>query len=190
MPLPTLDDLHALYLERGAEQYDGEPVTHMEHALQAAHLAEQAGAGDALVAACLFHDVGHLITGRPGSPTLEGIDDTHEKLGAKVLRGIFGPVVTEPIRWHVDAKRYLCHADATYHARLSVDSQRSLVLQGGIFNAEQAAVFIARPGAGEAVSVRIWDDRAKQPGLRTPTLVHFLARAARCSLAGPAIGAR
>lgn len=190
MPLPTLDDLLALYRERGAEQYDGEPVSHLEHALQAAHLAEQAGSDDAIVTACLLHDVGHVITGRPGTPTLDGIDDTHEKLGAKVLRGLFGPDVTDPIRWHVDAKRYLCRVDPLYHARLSVDSKRSLLLQGGIFSAEQATGFIARPGAREAVSVRLWDDLAKQPGLETPTLEHFFQRAARCMLAGAHAAAR
>jgi phosphonate degradation associated HDIG domain protein len=189
MPLRTLDDVLMLYRERGADQYDGEPVTHLEHALQAAHLAEQAGSDDAIVTACLLHDVGHLVSGRPGTPTLDGVDDSHEKLGAKVLRSLFGATVTEPIRWHVDAKRYLCRVDPRYHARLSDDSRRSLVLQGGIFSVGQAESFIARRGAREAVSVRLWDDLAKLPGLRTPTLDHFVQRASRCLLAGARIAA-
>ena len=52
-----------------------------------------------------------------------------------------------------------------------------------MFDAERAAAFLARPGARDAVSLRRWDDAAKQPGLATPALAHFLERAARCALA-------
>jgi predicted HD phosphohydrolase len=97
------------------------------------------------------------------------------------LRGLFPDAVLEPIRLHVDAKRYLCQANPAYHARLSEDSRRSLVLQGGVFGADQAAAFLARPGAKDAVLLRQWDDLAKQAGLATPPLTHFLERAARCA---------
>ena len=189
MATPTLDDLRMLFFTRGAEQYDGEPVSHLEHALQAAHLAEQSDATDEVVTACLLHDIGHLLSRRAGTPTLEGIDDTHQRLGAMYLRGLFALAVIEPIRLHVEAKRYLCCIDASYHDRLSVDSKRSLRLQGGVFTEDQASAFILQPGAREAVSVRVWDDRAKQPGLRTPVLEHFLERAARCVLGGPGLAA-
>jgi phosphonate degradation associated HDIG domain protein len=185
MAVPTIDDLRMLFFTRGAEQYDGEPVTHLEHALQAAHLAEQADASDELVTACLLHDIGHLLTRRQGTPTLEGIDDTHQRIGAMYLRGLFGPLVVESIRLHVEAKRYLCAVDPSYHARLSEDSRRSLRLQGGVFSEEQAQTFILQATARQAVSVRVWDDLAKQPGLRTPSLEHFLERAARCAIGGP-----
>jgi predicted HD phosphohydrolase len=87
------------------------------------------------------------------------------------------------IQLHVDAKRYLCATRPGYHAALSADSRRSLVLQGGVFDAAQAAAFAARPGAGEAVRVRLWDDLAKSADASTPSLGHFLARARRCALA-------
>jgi predicted HD phosphohydrolase len=86
------------------------------------------------------------------------------------------------IQGHVDAKRYLCATRPGYLQALSADSQRSLVLQGGVFTPEQAAVFIARPGAGEAVRLRLWDDLAKAPDLATPPLAHFIDRARRCAL--------
>ncbi|HEX7435878.1 MAG TPA: phosphohydrolase, partial [Caldimonas sp.] len=38
------------------------------------------------------------------------------------------------------------------------------------------------PGARDAVLLRQWDDLAKQAGLATPPLAHFLERAARCAL--------
>lgn len=176
----TLDDIRMLFDRRGAEQYSGEPVTQLEHALQCAQLAEQAGADDALVTAALLHDLGHLLNDQGESPSLRGIDDLHQFYALPFLRGLFAGAVLEPIRWHVDAKRYLCATRAHYHAALSEDSQRSLVLQGGVFTAAQAEEFIARPHAHEAVQLRLWDDQAKAAGLATPPLAHFLARAARC----------
>jgi len=45
MPTPLgLAEIEQLFETRGHAQYDGEPVTQLEHALQSAHLAEQAGA--------------------------------------------------------------------------------------------------------------------------------------------------
>lgn len=184
MAVPTIDDLRQIFRARGSEQYDGEPVSHLEHALQSAHLAEQADATPELITACLLHDIGHLRSRRAGTPTLDGVDDTHQRLGAMYLRGLFPPAVTDAIRLHVDAKRYLCCVDAGYHERLSEDSRRSLVLQGGIFSEEQANAFIVQPGARDAVNLRVWDDRAKQTDLRTPSLEHFLAYAERCRLGG------
>ena len=73
-----------------------------------------------------------------------------------------------------------------YHAKLSEDSKRSLQLQGGVFDAGQAAQFIALPAAKDAVMLRQWDDLAKQADWRTPTLSHFLDVASRCALPRPA----
>ena len=177
----TLDDIHALFARHGASQYSGEPVTQLEHALQTAHLAEQSDADDELVTACLLHDLGHLLNPQGETPSLQGIDDTHQYFALPFLRGLFPERVLGPIQRHVDAKRYLCQAQPRYFSRLSEDSVRSLQLQGGVFNAEQAAAFIALPAAQDAVRLRVWDDLAKQADFRTPTLAHFLARAARCA---------
>ncbi len=176
-----LDDIELLFRRHGHEQYAGEPVTQLQHALQTAHLAEASDADDELVTACLLHDLGHLLANQGATPTLRGIDDTHQYLALPFLRGLFPDAVLESIRLHVDAKRYLCHANPTYHARLSEDSRRSLELQGGVFDAAEAAAFLERPGAKQAVLLRQWDDLAKQEGLATPPLAHFLARAARCA---------
>ena len=178
----SLDDIALLFARHGASQYSGEPVTQLAHALQTAHLAEQSGADDALVTACLLHDLGHLLNDQGETPSLRGIDDTHQYFALPFLRGLFADAVLDPIKLHVDAKRYLCQANPTYHAKLSDDSKRSLALQGGIFSAEQAAAFIDQSGARDAVMLRQWDDLAKQADLATPPLAHFLARAARCAL--------
>ena len=185
----SLPDIELLFARRGASQYSGEPVTQLEHALQTAHLAEQSDADDALVTACLLHDLGHLLNeqgrGCNDTPSLRGIDDTHQYYALPFLRGLLPDEVLDPIKLHVDAKRYLCHLNAGYFARLSDDSKRSLALQGGVFTDAQAATFLGQAGARDAVQLRQWDDLAKQDGLATPSLAHFLGRAARCVVRQP-----
>lgn len=180
----TLSDIEALFQQRGGEQYTGEPVSHLEHALQAATFGELEGASDELVTAALLHDLGHLLHDLPGTPSADGVDDVHQYRVLPFLRGLFPEEVTGAIQRHVDAKRYLCATRAGYHEGLSEDSKRSLKLQGGVFNAQQASAFIAEPGAQGAVRLRLWDDQAKRPGMHTAPLAHFLERARRCSLAG------
>jgi phosphonate degradation associated HDIG domain protein len=176
----SLPDIELLFARHGASQYSGEPVTQLEHALQTAHLAEQSDADDALVTACLLHDLGHLLNEQGDTPSLRGIDDTHQYYALPFLRGLLPAAVLEPIKLHVDAKRYLCCVNAGYFGRLSDDSKRSLALQGGVFTEVQSTTFMSQSGAREAVLLRQWDDLAKQDGLATPSLAHFLARAARC----------
>lgn len=178
----SIEEIEILLLERGQQQYAGEPVTQLQHALQTACLAEGQGADDELVTAALLHDLGHLIQDLGETPTLHGLDDLHQYVALPFLRGRFGERVLGAIQGHVDAKRYLCATRPGYREALSADSQRSLVLQGGVYTPEQAQTFMARPGAAEAVSLRLWDDVAKTAGAWTPPLAHFLDRARRCSL--------
>jgi phosphonate degradation associated HDIG domain protein len=179
----TLEEIEGLFATRGGEQYSGEPVTQLEHALQCAAFAEAEGETDEMVTAALLHDLGHLLHDLGETPTLRGIDDVHQFRALPFLRGTFDDAVLGPIRLHVDAKRYLCATRPGYLAALSDDSKRSLGLQGGIYNEGQAEAFIAQPGAPEAVRVRVWDDAAKTPGKPTPALSHFLLRAQRCVIA-------
>lgn len=178
----SLTDIEDLFARRGGEQYSGEPVTQLQHALQTALLAEESGADDELVTACLFHDLGHLLQELGETPTLRGVDDVHQHAALPFLRGLFGERVLGAIQLHVDAKRYLCATRPAYQAALSDDSKRSLRLQGGVFDAAQAEAFIALPGAMDAVRLRIWDDLAKAADAPTPSLAHFIARAAGCRL--------
>ena len=179
----SLADIERLFAERGGEQYAGEPVTQLEHALQCALFAQEEGADDELVTAALLHDLGHLLHDLGPTPTLQGIDDVHQYRALPFLRGLFGDAVINPVKLHVDAKRYLCATRTGYFAALSEDSKRSLGLQGGIFNEGQAEAFIAQSGAPEAVRLRVWDDLAKTAGLATPPLAHFLKRARYCAIA-------
>ena len=178
----SLPEIETIFARAGGRQYSGEPVTQLQHALQTAHLAEQSGADDALVTACLLHDLGHLLADHADTPTLRSIDDTHQYAALPFLRGLFPDAVLDAIKLHVDAKRYLCRANPGYHAKLSQDSVRSLALQGGVFDADEAAAFLARLGAHAAVMLRQWDDSSKQADFATPPLAHFLDRARRCEL--------
>ena len=178
----SIEDIERLFADRGGEQYAGEPVTQLEHALQAAALGEAEGASDSQITAALLHDLGHLLHDLGETPTERGIDDVHQYRALPFLRGLFDEEVLGAIRLHVDAKRYLCATRSGYFEALSGDSKRSSKLQGGIFDAAQAQAFIAQPGAEGAVRLRIWDDLAKTAGLETPPLSHFLARARRCAL--------
>ena len=178
----SIDDIEALFLAKGHEQYSGEPVTQLQHAKQAAALAEAEDADDELVTAALLHDLGHLVQDLGATPTLRGVDDLHQFIAIPFLRGLFSERVLGAVQGHVDAKRWLCATRPGYLEALSADSQRSLVLQGGMFDAVQAAAFIAGPGAEEAVRLRLWDDQAKSATMATPPLAHFIARARRCAL--------
>lgn len=169
-----LAQIEKLFRERGDSAYLGERVSQLEHALQAAHAAEQGGAAPPLIAAALLHDVGHLLHALGEHAADRGIDDRHEELGHRWLARHFPTEVSEPVRLHVAAKRYLCAAEPDYCDRLSPASQQSLRMQGGPFSPDEAEAFCASPHAEAAVALRRWDDEAKVPGLLTPPLEHYL----------------
>ena len=162
-----------LFTTRGGALYGGEAVTQLEHGLQAALLAEKAGDDPALISAALLHDVGHLLHGHGDDCAEQGIDDNHEELGVRFIVKHFGPAVTEPVRLHVQAKRYLCQADVGYRAALSPPSQLSLRLQGGPMTDAEATEFQANPHFVSAIALRHYDDEAKVVGMPTPSYIHF-----------------
>jgi phosphonate degradation associated HDIG domain protein len=164
-----------LFASEGAADYLGEPVSQAEHMLQAAALAEGAGAPPPLIAAALLHDVGHFTGTVTGRDLMRGTDNRHSEQGATWLAQWFGPEVTEPVRLHVDAKRYLCAVEPDYLARLSPASVFTLGVQGGPMRADEAGNFEARPYAREACQVRRWDDDAKDPQAAAPAFGHFAA---------------
>jgi len=179
--MTIIDEIAAIFDRRGGEAYLGERVSMRDHMLQAAYSAEQSGASDEVVVAALLHDVGHLVNdvadaqrGDPGA--LEQVDFVHEEAGARWLSAGFGPEVTEPVRLHVAAKRYLCAVEPTYFAALSPASVHTLSLQGGPMGADEVAVFAAGPHAEAAVALRRFDDTGKSEGDPTPDLDYFLPR--------------
>jgi len=175
MPL-TSDQIHTLFQTKGESLYGGEDVSQLAHALQSAWCAEQSGASDELVIACLLHDLGHLLFEQGPNDLAEGRDDLHQYKVLPFLRPALPDGVVEPIALHVEAKRYLCQAEPGYFESLSEASRLSLALQGGPMDEAAAAAFWARPYAREAVQLRRCDDIAKVVGLPTPGLDHFMPR--------------
>lgn len=177
----NLETLINLLSTRGHAQYGCEAVSQLEHALQCATLAEFAGRSPELITACLLHDIGHLIHNLGEDVAERGVDDRHEYRALPYLEPLWSAAVTEPIRLHVEAKRYLCAADPTYWDTLSPASQISLKLQGGVFSAAAAETFICKPYAKDAVQLRLWDDCAKVPHQSTPDLDHFKSILIACA---------
>ena len=163
MTSDAIGELQRLFDDEGARDYLGEPVTQAQHMLQAAALAVADGAGDALVAAALLHDVGHFHGLVTGAELMQGRDNRHSETGADWLAQWFGPDVCEPVRLHVAAKRYLCAVEPGYHDRLSDASRFTLAVQGGPMSAGEAERFAALRYAVDAVALRRWDERAKDP---------------------------
>jgi len=159
-PVQVLADLFAF---EGDQEYFGEPVTQAAHMLQAAARARLAGAPPSLTAAALLHDIGHFLGPASGDGLMAGTDNQHGEIGAQWLAEWFPPAVTEPVRLHVAAKRYLCAVEPRYLSELSEASRFTLTVQGGPMSRSEALRFEAQPYAQDAVRLRRWDEAAKDP---------------------------
>jgi phosphonate degradation associated HDIG domain protein len=179
---PRIVELGEIIEGRGDGRYGLAAINQRQHALQAAWLAEREAAGASLVTAALLHDIGHMVHDLGHDPASAGIDDRHEQLGHDWLVRWFGNDVTEPVRLHVAAKRYLCAVDAGYFGKLSRDSVVSLALQGGPMSPAEVAAFEALPEHAAAVRLRRWDEAAKVKDLVTPGFAHFAPYVAACLL--------
>jgi phosphonate degradation associated HDIG domain protein len=157
----------------GDEEYLGEPVTMAQHMLQGATIAERQGLAEDIIVATLLHDIGHF-TSEFGTFSMEDTEDRyHEEAGARVLAAFFPTVVTDCVRYHVAAKRYLCATRPDYFKRLSVASVHSLNLQGGPMSAEEVAEFAQNPNLEKIIQVRYLDEAGKSPDMVTPDYWHF-----------------
>ena len=177
--MTLLEEIRAAFARRGHETY-GEGISQLDHALQCAAFAERDGADAALVTATLLHDIGHLLHDLPADVADSGVDTQHEASGSAWLSRHFGPEVTEPVRMHVAAKRYLATMEPGYFDRLSDASKLSLRLQGGPMTATQADTFAAEPFFADAIRLRRWDEEGKIIDYRGPALDHFLPRVQAC----------
>ena len=174
-------ELLQIFQARATRRYGLNDVNQLQHALQAAELAVRAGEPASLVTAALLHDRGHMLHGLGENPAAGGIDDHHEDEGARWLAERFGPHVSEPVRLHVAAKRYLVAFEPGYAGRLSEDSIRSLALQGGPMNADEREAFEREPFAEAATKLRRFDEGAKDPHAVVESFEHYLRYAEACS---------
>jgi predicted HD phosphohydrolase len=151
-------------------------INALDHALRCASLAQEAGASDDLVMASLLHDVGHLLRDDFGVADMPPQRDRHAMIGAGFLSLWFGPAITEPVRLHGEAKRFLCTVEPGYLGRLHAAARSSLALGGGPMSREEATAFAAGAHAGAALLLRRWDDRANSEPGRSAALATLLPR--------------
>ncbi len=162
-----------IFERRGNEEYLGEPVTMAEHMLQSAHFAEQDGEDDIIIVAALLHDIGHFIS-EFGTFSMNDTEDRHhEDAGAEILERFFPKVVTDCVRHHVAAKRYLCATDPAYFGELSEASVHSLNLQGGSMNNSEVTEFEKNENLEQIIRVRRYDDAGKIAGLKTKSFSEY-----------------
>ena len=162
--------------------YSGEPVTQLQHALQTAALAEQAGAATRSWRAALLHDLGHLLNLQGETPSERGIDDLHQYFALPFLRPLFSDAVLEPIRLHVDAKRCLCAIDAGVFRNAVRRFRAQPEAARRHFQCGRSGGFMSKPFAEDAMSLRRWDDLAKQPDKDTPAIDHYMRLIERLSV--------
>ncbi len=170
--MSTMRAIRAAFDMRGQDSY-GEGVNQLDHALQCAFCAERDGATPPLIVATLLHDIGHLLHEFPDDIADQGIDTQHESLGSAWLSQHFGPEVSEPVRLHVPAKRYLATIEKGYYDLLSDASLLSLKLQGGLMSKTEVKAFEKEPYYHDGIRLRRWDDEGKIAGWEVPDLNHF-----------------
>ena len=163
-PETVVEKLLELYRQAGNQEYHGEKVSQLEHALQTAQQAVDADSSDEEIIAALLHDIGHIWPDEDSVVTGVGVVE-HDRIGSEVLRGLgFSEGVAQIVAGHVAAKRYLVANDEEYASKLSDVSAESLRLQGGPMSPEESASFSQAPWSAGKIKVRVWDDQAKTPG--------------------------
>jgi putative nucleotidyltransferase with HDIG domain len=154
--------------------YFGEPVSQLDHALQAAYLAEEDEADRKLIIASLFHDIGHLLASE-SDQKMDGFGALkHHKIGSDFLRYLgFGEEVATLVERHVDAKRYRVKKDPSYAQLLSEASLETLRFQGGPMSDEEVIEFEMNPLHPLILKLRSYDEKAKVQGLTVPGLQYY-----------------
>lgn len=164
----TLAAIDALLARAGEVDY-GEQVTMLEHSIQCALFAQRDGAAETLVAAALLHDIGSFVSGAGGAYG----EYAHDRSGGEWLAQRFAPAVSEPVRLHVAAKRYLCAVEPEYWRALSPASVHTLGHQGGPMQPHEVRAFEREPYFEDAVRLRRWDDEGKVAGMTVPPVSSF-----------------
>ena len=149
--------------------YIGEKVTMSEHMIQTAMLAEKAKCNDDLICSCLLHDYGHFILDNPDELVKENLDGKHEDIGYEYLKNIFKKEIIEPIKYHVQAKRYLAR-DKNYFESLSEASKISLKLQGGVLKDDESTKFEEQDYFKSTILLRKFDDAAKKTDIKMKSI--------------------
>ncbi|HRI61354.1 MAG TPA: hypothetical protein PK228_16555 [Saprospiraceae bacterium] len=164
----AIETVLAVFRERGDEEYHGEPVSQLEHAVQTAALAQRGHPNDPdFILAAFLHDFGHLCGAADGSDDMDGYGiRRHELVGARVLERLgFSKKITRLVAGHVQAKRYLVSTDPIYYEGLSEASKITLEKQGGLLTPEELQEFEQDTLFDLHIALRRLDEQAKETGI-------------------------
>ena len=156
-----------LYEKYGNEKYIGENITQLEHAIQTAEYAEKLGYDNEMILSCFLHDIGHLLGYYNKDRMFVNNEDfgvtDHENIGANYLERLgFSKKITEPIRQHVNSKRYLVTINSIYFNNLSNASKNSLKCQGNKMNDIELHEFQNNQHFERCLMLRKCDDEGKK----------------------------
>ncbi|CAO3589834.1 unnamed protein product [Absidia cylindrospora] len=189
-----VDTIFKVLIDGSKQDYIGERISQLEHCLQAASQALDAGADEETILAALLHDIGQFTTSPDQKQMIcdasalneldpGAVDGTkqisvgvtgHERIGAVYLRQLgFSEKVATLVESHVPVKRYLTAKYPEYYESLSGASKLSLKYQGGPFTQEQVDNFEKDPLYKIKVQIRQWDDAAKVVDLKVPDLEYY-----------------
>jgi predicted HD phosphohydrolase len=161
--------LSVLFSLFGATDYIGEPLSISEHSLQCAYLASLSDPIDEeLIIACLLHDIGHLL-GLEAGQTMAmggcGVED-HENIGGDFILELgFSKRISNFVRNHVSAKRYLCYKHKSYYDNLSPASKTTLGYQGGPMTDDEGIAYESDPEFKAYLLMRSFDEAAKEENM-------------------------
>ena len=170
--MENIDRIFEIYEKYGGEGYIGEKVTQLEHATQAALLAEQYFK---TVATCIdpnivilgafLHDIGHLLVYEE-LPDLELMGNVgvkhHEEIGAYFLKKMGFPYeLCELVRNHINTKRFLITVNNEYYDKLSNASKKTFNYQGGAMTRDELMSFHKCELFPWHLRLRQWDDLSK-----------------------------
>ena len=173
--MDAVSQIVALMERNGDGDYFGEPVTQLQHALQCAQCARDAGADEEMILAALLHDVGHLLDDERAQRSGEVGVVNHDEIGGDYLRSLgFSERIAALVEGHVDAKRYLTATNPQYFERLSDASRLTLALQGGPMTPEEASAWGASEFLRDRLRLRTWDELAKDPAREVPGLEAYV----------------
>ena len=159
-----------LYQKYGNKGYIGENVTQLEHATQAALMAEKyyhqlpEHLRVQIVLGAFLHDVGHLLIYE--TPDLEMMGDVgvkdHEEIGSFFLEEMgFPKLICQLTGKHILTKRYLITTQDNYYEKLSDASKITFEYQGGRLTEEEIHQFERDEYFDYHLRLREFDDKAK-----------------------------
>jgi predicted HD phosphohydrolase len=181
----TYEQITDSFDEASRIRYGESAVTELEHALQCAEHADQAGADEELVFAAMMHDVGrYAVPQELVSDTLQDVEIAdnalgHGERGAQLMENMLPERSLFCIRYHAESKMYLCQTNPNYRAKLSGASVKTLAIQSTNYDQVRLDELYGHQWWPDAIRVRTWDDAAKVKGRITRPLDYWVDRLER-----------